>query len=73
MSVFGTEADLAASHHRYVNESCSSRSSSAGLEESGGESRAAADVVEFLGAKVIKEDVEGEDVFESGDCVAFGG
>lgn len=73
ISAVGTEPDLTASQIRYVDESGGSRSSSGGLEESGGECGAVADLVDFLGAEVVEEDVEGEDVLDGGDGVAFRG
>ena len=46
-----------------VDEAVRARGEVSGLEHGGGQGGAVSDLVELFGAKVVEEDVEGEDVF----------
>jgi len=65
--VFGGEAHLAALEVGDVDVAGGAGGGSGGLEHRGDEGGAVVDLVELLGAEVVDEDVEGEDVFESGE------
>ena len=62
--VFGAEADLSAVEVGDVDKAGGSGSAAGGLVHGGGEGGAVGDLVELLGAEVVEEDVEGEDVLD---------
>lgn len=65
--VLGGEAHLAALEVGDVDVAGGSGCCSGGLEHGGDESGAVVDLVELLGAEVVDEYMEGEDVFEGGE------
>lgn len=65
--VLGGKSDLSALEVGDVNEAGGSGGGAGGLEHGGSEGGAVGDLVELLGAEVVEEDVEGEDVFDGVD------
>ena len=65
--VLGGKADLSALEVGDVDEARGARGGAGGLEHGGGQGGAVGDLVELFGAKVVEEDVEGEDVFDGVD------
>jgi len=55
-----------------VDEAGGARGGAGGLVHGGGEGCAVRDLVELLGAEVVQEDMEGEDVFDGVDGRVFG-
>lgn len=72
IAVFNTEANLAAFEGGDVDIAGGSRGGSRRLEHGGGEGGSVGNLVEFLGAEVIDEHVEGENISEGVDRELLG-
>nr|POF09735.1 abc transporter c family member 13 [Quercus suber] len=66
-SISRRKADLSALEVNDVDKAGRARGEAGGLEHGGSQGGAVGDLVELFGAKIVEEDVEGEDVFDGVD------